>query len=71
MRLQICRVRRMRDIPTSVSSDFTSFKTASATSGEPVMTGIEPDKPVVISSDESIAGTDVDAPGKQNHRDGF
>lgn len=35
------------------------------------MTGIEPDEPVVISSCESVAGADVDAPGKQNHHDGF
>lgn len=30
------------------------------------MTGIEPDKPVVISSCKSVAGAEVDAPGKHN-----
>lgn len=49
----------MTDIPRSVSSE------------SKVMTGMEPDKPVVISSCEGVAGADVDAPGEQNHRDGF
>lgn len=35
------------------------------------MTGVEPDKPVVISSCEGVAGAEVDAPGKQNHCVGF
>lgn len=43
----------------------------SVSSESKVMTGMEPDKPVVISPCEGVAGADVDAPGEQNHRDGF
>lgn len=36
-----------------------------------MMTGVEPEKPVVISSCEGVAAAEVGAPGKQNHRDGL